>query len=59
MSLVTCDICGKENKTTISILNAYICKNCEEQISKLNVNDVIDYEYYKSAIDTIWNNYFI
>lgn len=54
-SLVRCVICGCYSGNGISILNRYICEECEKTLVNIDIND-IRYDEYKNMIkEKIYN----
>jgi len=52
-----CKICGGNDKDSIDFLGSKICKSCVDKISSTDVDDTINYEYYKANIKKMWLDY--
>lgn len=58
MSPVRCIVCDEGSAKGINLLGIHICKNCLDEITNININD-IRYEYYKSVIKKTWIDYIV
>lgn len=50
-----CIMCGKYSGSGISILNSYICEECEKVLVNTDINDEKYDEYKKIIKDKIYN----
>ncbi|QEK13403.1 sigma-G inhibitor, Gin [Crassaminicella thermophila] len=55
---ITCYICKKDTSEYIQLLDGYICKECEMNISTLDHDD-IKYEYYNYMLKKMWHKFLI
>lgn len=53
-----CHLCNKEDNTGIILLNKYICRECELDITSLSPKE-LKYEVIKRSIKDIWKGIFI
>lgn len=53
-----CHLCNKEDNRGIIILNKYICRECELEITFLSANE-LKFEGIKRSIKDIWKGVFI
>lgn len=56
MDFKMCKMCTKLDYNGIDLLGIHICKECEDDIINIDIND-IKYEYYKTVIKHIWIEY--
>lgn len=50
-----CSMCNEISCGGINILDNYICKRCEEEIIKEDLNE-LRIEYYRNRIKSLWKN---
>ncbi len=49
-----CYMCGhKETSGGIKLLGQYICRNCEEMLTSIDIDEIL-YDKYKDRIKAIW-----
>ncbi len=57
MDIINCGVCGKNQTKGLKVFGEYICADCEKNISQIDTNDVLDYEFYKLSIKRMYMNY--
>lgn len=50
-----CSICNEVRSGGVNILDGYICKRCEEEMIKEDLNE-LRLEYYRSRMKNLWRN---
>ncbi|KXZ40640.1 Inhibitor of sigma-G Gin [Alkalithermobacter thermoalcaliphilus JW-YL-7 = DSM 7308] len=52
-----CYMCNEEKSGGIEVLGNYICRRCEEEMIRQDL-DELKMEYYKNNIKSLWKNRF-
>ena len=52
-----CSICNESRSGGINILDSYVCRRCEEEMIKDDLNQ-LKMEFYKSRVKSLWKNNF-
>ncbi|OPJ55038.1 inhibitor of sigma-G Gin [Alkalithermobacter paradoxus] len=50
-----CSICSEERLGGIDVLGSYICRRCEDEMIKEDLNE-LKLEYYKNRMRSLWRN---
>ncbi|WP_053954883.1 sigma factor G inhibitor Gin [Inediibacterium massiliense] len=55
---VRCYTCKEETIEYINFLDEYICRECEQKITKIKEDD-LEYEYYNILFKKMWHKFLI